>query len=346
MHPTHVTFGQIRPILSSLRDGGLEIGRILRQQDLSGVLDEISDDTQLSLTTYFRIQRAIALTVDDLTAHLSNRKLTYRTGQYVVSQIEKAPTLHAAMISLVEHFNMMHGDAYNSVRIKGETLSVVVDDTTFPYRFRDDEELIHFIGDCLLIKIHCLLDSLSGGVATKALKRVRLERVRDAAPNPQNRFWAVPIDYGRGAYELIYDYELSCRPIHVSGKLDLSSGGLFGHVIKHLETTQSYGEQRSLSVQTLELLSDKPAKQSEIAEAFGISIATLRRRLEEEGSSFRQIMMTAQMTKAETMLSKGVSIMQVSEELGYSDIRAFNRAFKGWKGITPASFVKTSSTTT
>ena len=40
------------------------------------------------------------------------------------------------------------------------------------------------------------------------------------------------------------------------------------------------------------------------------------------------------------MLKRGASVAQATEALDYSDIRAFNRAFKRWKGKTPAAFAQ------
>ena len=71
-----------------------------------------------------------------------------------------------------------------------------------------------------------------------------------------------------------------------------------------------------------------------------MSVATLRRRLSEEGSHFRQLLLTARLRRAEAMLRRGCSVARTTEELEYSDIRAFNRAFKRWKGQTPAAFAQ------
>ena len=40
------------------------------------------------------------------------------------------------------------------------------------------------------------------------------------------------------------------------------------------------------------------------------------------------------------MLSQGMSVSQVSDSLGYSDVRAFNRAFKKMRGVSPAAYAK------
>ena len=71
---------------------------------------------RLSLIDFFRIEGEIARRLDDLTAHLSERKLTYETGAFVTSQMNQSSTLNEALGNLAQYFNMMHGERYNTIR--------------------------------------------------------------------------------------------------------------------------------------------------------------------------------------------------------------------------------------
>lgn len=344
MTSTTIRFGDIRPILDSVARSGVSVEQLPRLQGFLEAADGVEDSAQLTITDYFRIQRDIALAFDDLTAQLSDRRLTFKTGHFVVSQLQNAPNLHGAIESLVEHFNMMHGDAYNSVRVTDNRVSFVVDDSSFPYRFRDNERLVQFIGDCLMIKVHCLLDSLSNGIASEALRRVRLQRKRTAPSETQNAFWSVPIEYDHAAYEVIYDFDIACRPFQVPDRIDLTTDGLFARVIAHLEQMAPSQETQSMTTRTLDVIENDWVTQTDVAERLGISIATHRRRLREEGVSFRDLTVKMRLARAESMLRQGYTVSQITNELEYSDIRAFNRAFKRWKGETPAAYAKTART--
>ena len=71
----------------------------------------------------------------------------------------------------------------------------------------------------------------------------------------------------------------------------------------------------------------------------GMSVSTLHRRLKEEGTSHRQLLDTLRAELAERYLGeKGVSVTEVAFLLGFSEASAFHRAFKRWKGLTPAAF--------
>ncbi|MEM5518171.1 helix-turn-helix domain-containing protein [Henriciella sp. AS95] len=332
---------QIRPILELAETSGIDTASLI---NASGPPAENADSgkapAEINIADYFRIQRDIARVSDDLTARFSSRKLTYKTGHFVVSQLQQAKSLLTAMESLVEHFNMMHGDAYNSLRFSDNRVSLVVDDSSFPYRFRGDQELTQLIGDCLLIKTHCLLDSLSNGGADEALLRVKLLRKRGPVIERQNRFWTVPVDYGAPAYELIYDFDLACQPLRIRDQVDLSTDGLFARVISYLEDRRALSDHQSVTARTLDLIDGGVTLQTEVARKLGVSVATYRRRLSEEGSHFRELLLETKLRRAEAMLKRGCSVAHTTEELSYSDIRAFNRAFKRWKGLTPAAFAQ------
>ncbi|MEZ5947572.1 MAG: helix-turn-helix domain-containing protein, partial [Hyphomonas sp.] len=267
------------------------------------------------------------------------RKLTYQTGSFVIAQLRSANTLNDAIRSLAQHFNMMHGDDYNRVRQSENTVALVVDDSSFPYRFRKNETLTHFVGVALLIKVHCLLDSLSGGQAGRALRRVGLKQPRDGVKHSLVRFWQVPVSFGRPAYELVYDFDLACQPIPTATDVDLSADGIFARVIRHLEEARP-ADTRTFSARTEELVADGIESQQAAADRFGMSVATLRRRLDEENTSFREIVLRSRLKRADELLARGASITQVSEQLGYSDVRAFNRAFRKIRGLSPSAYLR------
>jgi len=76
-----------------------------------------------------------------------------------------------------------------------------------------------------------------------------------------------------------------------------------------------------------------------VAAELKLSERSLRRRLTEEGTSFRELLQEARKERAQTILSKpGISLSVAAEQLGYSDTAAFSRAFKEWTGFSPGRF--------
>lgn len=67
---------------------------------------------------------------------------------------------------------------------------------------------------------------------------------------------------------------------------------------------------------------------------------TLRRRLTEEGTSYRDLLAEVRQTMAEELLtSTGLSVSEVSSRLGYSSPSAFIHAFQKWHQCSPRQFL-------
>ncbi|MFJ4655719.1 AraC family transcriptional regulator ligand-binding domain-containing protein [Nocardia sp. NPDC088792] len=80
--------------------------------------------------------------------------------------------------------------------------------------------------------------------------------------------------------------------------------------------------------------------QADIAATLNMSVRTLRRRLAEEGTNFRELSTETTGMLAEELLAKGCTVDTVAERLGYSSVSAFAVAFRSWKGKPPGRFAR------
>lgn len=329
------------PILQEASHAGIDVDDLLAGLGHSDISDQKARETAtLLLVDFFRIEGEVARRMDDLTAHLSERKLTYETGAFVTTQMNQSSTLNEAVQNLAQYFNMMHGERYNTVRTTDRTITLIIDDTEFPYTMKDDPDMVHFVGECVLIKVQCLLDSFSAGLADAALRRVSIKRPQSEDGPGHLEFWSAPVAFGQNHYELCFDRDLAHERMPISSSIDLSSEGVFSRVIAYLEHRTPTSQQPSFKALTLDLIRNGMTQQDAVAHRLSISVATLRRRLEEEGTSFRELTNDHFLEEATSLLKKGYSVAQASEALNYSDVRAFNRAFKRWKGETPAKYAQ------
>ncbi|WP_437812230.1 AraC family transcriptional regulator [Sorangium sp. So ce1078] len=84
------------------------------------------------------------------------------------------------------------------------------------------------------------------------------------------------------------------------------------------------------------LLASGEPSASVVARQLGTSERTLRRHLEEEGTTFRQIVGEVRRRTAEELLRESdTSMSEIAFLLGFSEVTAFARAFKRWSGRTP-----------
>lgn len=75
-----------------------------------------------------------------------------------------------------------------------------------------------------------------------------------------------------------------------------------------------------------------------IASRLNVTERTLRRRLKEEGTTYRELYAQARLTLARQLLEKaGLTVETVSWRVGYSEPAAFVRAFSNEFGVTPGS---------
>lgn len=83
------------------------------------------------------------------------------------------------------------------------------------------------------------------------------------------------------------------------------------------------------------------SRMPDVARSLGVSTRTLRRRLDEEGTSFRALLDEVREALAEELLTKGaVPVEDVAFRLGYAEASSFIHAFKRWKGVTPTAFLR------
>jgi AraC-like DNA-binding protein len=81
-----------------------------------------------------------------------------------------------------------------------------------------------------------------------------------------------------------------------------------------------------------------------IAKALASSRRTLQRRLNDEGTSFRNVVDEARREVAlDVMARGGTTVTDLTFLLGFSDLSAFGRAFRRWTGTNPASYLRAKS---
>ncbi|MGW4241375.1 AraC family transcriptional regulator [Nocardia sp. NPDC004722] len=83
----------------------------------------------------------------------------------------------------------------------------------------------------------------------------------------------------------------------------------------------------------------------EVADHLHLSPRTLRRRLSNEGTTFRRLVDEVRQRLAEDLLADGqLSIQQIADRLGYNAAPAFTAAFTRWKAIPPRAYQHRNST--
>ena len=76
-----------------------------------------------------------------------------------------------------------------------------------------------------------------------------------------------------------------------------------------------------------------------LAKSSSVSVRTLQRRLGVANVSYSDLLANVRQTLALNLLEKdGPALTEIAFSLGYSDVSAFNHAFRRWTGVSPGQY--------
>jgi AraC-like DNA-binding protein len=328
----------IRPLICSSAKPGLPLSYIERELEVPTHILGDSREAAVDLADYFRILERVAVSTHDETWGLSARPLLPGATGLVLSSLSTCTTLLEATKAVARAYNLLHGGTYNRVELHENRLTYIIDDRGFPYAPHMGPPQMRFTMVSVLMFLHGLLALIAGDALHGRLMRVHIKGTPLSASHGYLRFWPVPIRWRSNTYALDYDVSASSLPI-VRVEAIPSSRAIYRKVQDLIQRDPHVGcRVRSMRDQVLEAFEDNVFDQNDVARRLGLSVATLRRRLRAENSaSFRALSEHVRERAAKLLLGQHHHPNDVAEELGFSDLRSFARAFKRWTGITPAA---------
>lgn len=172
-------------------------------------------------------------------------------------------------------------------------------------------------------------------------KHIRPKAVRFAHPGPRDSsaidaFFGCKVAFRSPDCALVFEPEDLALPLP---KADAQLGDYLRSV-----ATQALEKRGGSETSPLDKIRGRIAEElqkgvpslEQVAKALATSERTLRRRLEEEGTSFRELLDETRAGLARSYVSdKRLPLSEVAFLLGFSEPSAFHRAFKRWTGTTP-----------
>ncbi|MBB5517352.1 AraC family transcriptional regulator [Amphiplicatus metriothermophilus] len=292
----------------------------------------------MPLAEHFRLLRRLADASDDETFHLSRRPLAPGTTDFVVDVLADAADLEDAMKRAARAYNALHGGYYNKVERRRDRLAYVIDDRRFPYAPGTDPGLACAVMEGVLIFLHAMLSLAAGDALTDRLVCVRTRRTNRTAPDGLLAFWTAPVRCGAPVYALEYAREAAGMPARRRRTGPINAAAVYDLIDEMIAWRERSVPRQDLRARVVETLAAGVDEQSAAARRLGVSVATLRRRLAESGTTFRRLRSEVLAQKAARMLDQGRAVSDVAEALGFADARSFSRAFKAWRGVTPAAY--------
>lgn len=329
-----ISAADVRFLSTLAANAGLDVKTVLERLNLRhDLLSNPKADT-LSLANYADILQAIALAAGDETCAASSRHLMTGTTQYLLAGLQCPVPLLEVLKALAQGYNFAHGGPFNEVRLAQKSLSYVINDDGFPYADNQTDQDRYTLIESILVSLHLLFCKLTGEALDKDLLRIHTRRPPGAATPSFLRYWAAPIRYDAGQFAIQYTARVADL---VVDHIDSSSALTIFDVARQPRQVDALDalSEGHWGARVRAAIDGGASDQSEIARLLGVSVATLRRRLEGEGTSFRVVKADALNERARQLIRSRSNLEDVAEILGFSDLRSFSRAYKSWNGITP-----------
>ncbi|MFL0801124.1 MAG: AraC family transcriptional regulator [Agarilytica sp.] len=334
-----VDINEVVSLLAPSIASGLDLKNLLSSIGLaSNILDNPLG--KINIDDCWRIFNAQSNFLEEESHLLSQRPLPRGSTRLVFNNLLHCKSLEEGLEVLADTYNVIHGGDFNRVRKRGNTIRLIVDDRKFHYAGRPQ----YFAIEYALLKAHCVLCFL----AKKPLRLMNIGTLRPTLPsyNHHLNLFFTKIYLSQRVYELVYDIGQSESVFHGDKTIDVN-GNLFGYYMSlHSSCGQcdvsalDEGTPAAVKAVLHECFArHMPYDQASVAETFHISVATLRRRLKNEGTTFRILMEQVNAELAVNVLCELKSSEKTAEKLGYCDVRSFKRAFRRWHGVSPAVYL-------
>ena len=173
----------------------------------------------------------------------------------------------------------------------------------------------------------------------------QFERVSFAYPAPTHvgeyvRIFGRQAQFDQAFTGIVFDRKLmEARSPHEDQEHHAAVSAYSARSLRNLTESNSFASRVQHAL--LQQASPRKAEMRGIAQAFGLSERSLRRRLVEEGTTYAAVVEQVLASVAQSyLIDQGLTIQQTTFELGFSDKAAFHRAFKRWTSLTPSAFLR------
>lgn len=314
---------------AALGELGVSPAEVLRIADLPNrVL--ASPGERVSVPEYFNLWRAIA-------AVSAEPNIGIRLAQSVRSDFTEP--LFLALLSAADVASAIDIVATYKRILSPEDLDVSTDgatgEVTLAYVWPEEEDLPAVLAD---VELAFIVEMLRRATMVPELRprAVHLRRAALAAGAEHAAFFGCPLRLGAASNAVVFAGADMKRPFSTYNPQMLNA--LLPYLQANTPASPRSAVARVRSVIAERLRGKRPTVDT-VGKELGMSGRALQRLLQENGTSFRQVLDEVRSQHARGYLSAtAFSDSEVAFLLGFEDPNSFYRAFRAWNGMAPSEF--------
>jgi len=320
----HPMFGQrihLSPVIAQrLAAMNVPTAALLRYANLPP--DMFVSNTTMSAGQWLALWQAVEACIDDPEFGLKAAQALASEPQDVLTITAlSAATLHAALVKVAKYKRVFAFEDLTMVNA-GDTCTLRVD-ATLP-----DIALSPFLVDMTFAH---LIELGRRGTGAEILPlAVRLRR-QEAHRGLYEQFFRCHVEFEASFDELVLSEHDTRRPLVTSNAV------LNSYLEKGLDDEILPRTFRDEVAALLKIrIAGKCPSALQVAREMGVSTRTLRRKLQDEGSSFQGVLMAVRHSLARTYLREpAFGLKEISFLVGFEEVSSFQRAFRNWEVVHP-----------
>ncbi|MBK4739287.1 AraC family transcriptional regulator [Noviherbaspirillum pedocola] len=329
MEKGNISIYFVHSALEPIIERGLNAEALLRRAGISSALLQ-SPQSRVTAQNFSTLWLGVARELDDELFAQDSRRMKVGSFAMLCQLLIHCDTLNTALLRMARFFNLILDDFYCNLETDAQHAFLTIREQPGPRAPRV------FGYETLLMMQHGLACWLVG-------RRIPVLASAFAYPEPSRS----------AEYHLMYSAELRFNEEATSLMFDKSYLDL--PVIQNERTVKDFIRQApsnivmkyknamGLSAQIRRRLRTAARTEwpefDDFAQSLNMTPSTLRRRLEDEGQSFREIKDQLRRDIAiDYLCHTGRSIADIATELGFAETSAFHRAFKKWTGSRPGEY--------
>jgi len=238
-------------------------------------------------------------------------------------------TLRDALGQLVRYARLVHDRV--TLRLVTESDGAWLTGTLPPGDVVNRYQVESFAADLLRLA----RDTCDPGLAPR---EVSFAHPPPASLDEYTRFFACPVRFEQAVIGMLIAAADLDRPMHgADPALVALLGRQLDRLLEALPAAESVSARAALVVK--DDLASASVSVERVARQMAMSVRTLARRLEAEGTSFRRLVDVVRKEAAISHLrNRRMELTEIAFLLGYSESSAFHRSFRRWTGLTPVEF--------